>query len=378
MKVAIDCRHILDGMSGLGMYTSRLVTALAAVAPELGIELTIFAYRESGHLLQLPADGVVIEWVPYRVEDHFRGDIWKHLTLPRLLNRMSIDVFHDPAYQLPLTRCRSRYVVTIHDLSPFRYPETNTYKYNMYWKFMTRRSLARADRIITVSGFVREELEKMFPGSYGRIDVIHEAAGPDFIPGAVDIDKLLKLGITGRYLLTAAKYEPRKNLARCIRAFLQGPVAGFPDVQLVVVGGMGWKTRDIQLLLESGTLETDRRVILTGYLPQAELLNAVRGAEAVVVPSLYEGFGLPVLEAMACGTPVLCSNASALPEVAGDAAMYFDPEDPVSIAETMQKLLRDGDLRTRMRVDGLEWSAEYSWSRAARETADVYRRVLEN
>lgn len=375
MRVAIDCRRILDGMSGLGMYTGRLVSALAADARDLDIELTAFVSRGSEHLVRHLENRIDLRFVPYRVEDHFRGDIWKHVTLPRLLNRMSIDVFHDPAYQLPLTRSRTRYVVTIHDLSPFRYPESNSFKYNTYWKFMTRRSAARADRIITVSEFVRREMGALFPGSTSRIDVVLEAAGPGFSPAPPDIGRLRALGVTCRYLLTAAKYEPRKNLARCLEAFMRGPAAAIPDIQMVIAGEMGWKIGDIRRLLDSG--DAGRRIITTGYLSHDDLVNAVRGAEAVVVPSLYEGFGLPVIEAMACGTPVLCSNAAALPEVAGDAAAYFDPEDTAAMAEVMEEVLADGERRDRMRSMGLRRAETFSWERAARETVGVYRRVME-
>ncbi|MBN1880057.1 glycosyltransferase family 4 protein [bacterium] len=373
MRVAVDGRRIQDGMSGLGIYTLRLLTALGSESKSLDLDITVFVCRKSLHLVSHLRDTVRIVPVPWPVEDHLGGDIWKHITLPRRLNRMSIDVFHDPAYQIPLTKSAAGYVVTVHDLSPFRHPESNTFKYNQYWRFMTRRAVVRASRIIAVSDYIRQEIETLFPKSIGRIDVVPEAAGPDFKPGETDREGLQKLGISGSYFLTAAKYEPRKNLAGCIHAFLDGPAGKFPDQRLVVVGGMGWKNEELLQLLSTESVR--ERVIVTGYLDESSLINAIRGAGAVIVPSLYEGFGLPVLEAMACGTPVLCSGVSALPEVGGDAALYFDPLDSGSMSSAMDRFLSDAELRGAMRRKGLERSREFSWQKAARMTADVYRRI---
>ncbi len=375
MRIAIDCRRILDGMSGLGTYTLNLLTAMGLLLKSQRHELTAFVYEKSMPVVKHLSELVNLVVVNWPVENHLQGEYWKHVLLPGILERMQIDVFHDPAYQLPLRRLGSKYVVTIHDLSPFRFPETNTWKYNLYWKFMTSRAIRHADRIIAVSDYVKREIIGMFPGSEDRIDVIPEAAGSEFSPGEVDFCGLKSLGISGRYLLTTAKYEPRKNLTRCIQGFLDGPAREYPDIKLVVVGGMGWKnTETLRLLAEP---EAGRHVVVTGYLDSGDLLNVIRGAEAVVVPSVYEGFGLPVLEAMACGTPVICSDAAALPEVGGNAAMYFDPKDSSSIGKVLLEFLNNDEIGRIMRSKGLARSGKFSWALTAGATLEVYRHVLE-
>ncbi len=374
MKFAIDCRRIQPGMTGLGSYTLGLVTALAHLIPRRGHELILFATPDSGALLSDITERVTMVNVKWPVENHLQGEYWKHVRLPRILNSHSIDLFHDPAYQLPFIRSKAAYVVTIHDLAPFRHPETNTLKYNLYWRWMTRTAINRAERVIAVSEFTKSETEEMFPSVRGRVDVISEAAAPCFTHKPPEMDILRHHGIDRPYFLTAAKYEPRKNLARCIESFIAGPATINSDIQLVVAGAIGWKTADIDSIMKSSDFRD--RIIFTGYLERPHLIEIMRGAMAIVVPSVYEGFGLPVLEAMACGAPVICSRIASLPEVGGDAAVYFDPFQAGSIKKAMIRVLSDGSLRQEMLVKGLARAAGYSWTTAAEKTFETYCRVL--
>jgi glycosyltransferase involved in cell wall biosynthesis len=375
MKIALDCRRIQPGMSGLGTYTLQIMSALAGETRNRNDELTAFITPESRRFISLPDTRINFIEIPWPVENHIRGDFWKHVTLPGLLHRLDIDVFHEPSYQLPLRQSRAAYVVTIHDLAPFRFPETNSVKYNLYWKFMTRAAVRRARRIIAVSDFTRSEILDMFPGAGERIEVVPEAAAACFVPGDVTDEKLMSFGITRPYVVTAAKYEPRKNLERCIRAFMQGPARCHSGVRLVVAGAMGWKNRNLEQLLREREIRD--RIVLTGYLDQPALVDVIRGAEALIVPSIYEGFGLPVLEGMACGTPVICARAASLPEIGAEAALYFDPFDIESMAGVMTECLSDPELRMVLRSRGLKRAGSFSWARTAESTLEVYRRALE-
>ncbi len=375
MKIALDCRRIQPGMSGLGTYTLQIMTALADEIQLEKDELTVFITPESRRAAAFPTDRVNCIEAPWPVENHLAGDYWKHITLPRLLGRSGIDVFHDPSYQLPLKRSRAAYVVTIHDLAPFRFPETNTLKYGLYWKFMTRSAIKRADRIIAVSEFTRNDIIDLFPNSENRIDVAPEAAAACFVPGQPTTERLESLGVRKPYFLTAAKYEPRKNLERCVQAFMHGPARLDPDIKLVMAGAMGWKNKSLERFLQ--VKEVQKKVVLTGYLEQSDLVEIIQGAEAVLVPSIYEGFGLPVLESMACGTPVMCSNAGSLPEIGADAALYFDPYDIESMATVMNEFLTDSDRQIELRRRAIRRAGEFSWVKAAKATLEVYRRALE-
>jgi len=376
VKVAIDCRRIIPEMTGLGTYTRELIRALIPLASTRGIELMLFTLPESAAALAAEAGGTDVRIVRHPVEDHLAGDWWKHFSLPKILDSESVDLFHDPAYQVPLRRSRARYITTVHDLSPFRFPESNTWKYNAYWTWMTRQAVRRSVRIITVSESVREELESMFPDCRGRVDVVYEAASPDFKPGIVGPDLFQRLRLKSPYFLTMAKYEPRKNLARCLAAFRMFKQRVSTDAMMVVAGAMGYKTgrivRTVEDLTESGA------VCFTGYLEQPELVDLIRGARAVLVPSLYEGFGLPVLEAMACGTPVACSDRGALVEIGGDAPLYFDPLDCTSMAAVMERFAGDSDLTERMRSRGLDRARSFSWERTALETLAAYQRARDS
>ncbi|MBN1295878.1 glycosyltransferase family 4 protein [bacterium] len=374
MRVAVDARRVMSGMSGLGTYTEQVVRGLVSLPGTDRVQWVIYALASNASAwrdLEGQAEIIPVAWP---VEDHVRGDYWKHVALPMDLTRRTIDVFHEPAYQIPMRRSTARYVVTVHDLSPFHYPETNTWKYNAYWKWMTRRAVERSDRVIAVSEYVRGELEDMFPMCRGRVDVTLEAAAAVFSPGETDPTVLARWGINGPYFLTTARYEPRKNLARVLDAFrlFRQSVPG--EWYLVAAGGFGWKNEHV--IRQTATMDAVRNVVFPGHISRHELVHLMRGAYAVVVPSVYEGFGLPVLEAMACGAPVMCSRRAALPEIAGDAAVYFDPLRVESIAEACVRMATQESERRQWMLRSLERSAQFSWRVTAERTLEVYCRAM--
>jgi glycosyltransferase involved in cell wall biosynthesis len=293
--------------------------------------------------------------------------------LPRLEWLLRFDVLFAPNFVPPPTN--RRLVLTIHDLAFRLFPETAAHA-TRRWLEALDRSLHRAARIIVPSEATRADLLEHYPIDPERVRVI---------PHGVDVRRYgrpsegiirqarRRHGIDGPYLLFVGGIEPRKNLPAMVRAF-----AGLPDdldARLVIAGGsVPWNPEGRQGLekaLDSLSPSAKRRVRLTGYLPEPEKVALLSGAEALVYASLYEGFGFPVLEAMAAGTPVLTSDLSSLPEVAGDAAFMVDPRSEEAISEGMERILRDGDLRARLAGAGRERVGAFRWEETARRTAQV-------
>ena len=266
-------------------------------------------------------------------------------------------------------------VVTVHDLAFRLFPETAPHG-TRSWLARIERTLAKASRIIAVSESTRRDLLELYDVDPGLVSVI--PLGVDrarFRPSGRDAIDLVRsrFGLNGPYLLYLGGIEPRKNLQSVLVAFAR---LG-PDVRLVIAGsGVEWNPEGpvlLQKALDSLPPEARRRVVRTGYVSEGDKVALLSGAGALVYPSLYEGFGLPVLEAMACGTPVVTSDRSSLPEVAGEGALYVDPGDPEAIAAAIERVLSDGQLRTRLRETGMEQAARFTWEETARRTAEILR-----
>jgi glycosyltransferase involved in cell wall biosynthesis len=360
-------------MSGLGIYTRNLLVGLASVAGDRNIIACVLPEARS-LIPSLPR--LELNYVSRPVEDHVRGDWWKQITLPALLKKRQVDVYHEPAYQLPIRPVASKLVVTVHDLSPFVHPETNTRKYNLYWRAVTRSAIRKAHAIIVPSEFVRQEVSDRFPDAGDRLVVVPSPVSTAFSPGSVDVSILERYGVRRPFILTAAKYEPRKNLSVLLQALPSIRRRLGDDMRLVAAGESPVAFRSIRdLIRRSGITDAVR---FTGYIPEPHLVALVRSAAVVVVPSLYEGFGYPVAEALACGTPVAAARKASLPEVGGDLAEYFDPERPESVAEIVSLMLEDEDLRRRVRLEGPSWVAQFRPEPVASRLLQIYADVARN
>lgn len=303
--------------------------------------------------------------------------LWTHRRLAAELRRRPPDLLFVPAHVLPIG-CRVPAVVTVHDLGYEFFPESHPASRLAYLRWSTRRHARLAAGILVDAGPTREALVARYGADPARIDVVHLAADADFAPAAPEaiaaLRQQLDLPESARYLLHVGTIQPRKNLERLLRAFAQ--LLEFePELRLILAGASGWGAEAEGLRAQAGELGLGDRLLLPGYLPRDQLPALYSGAEAFVLPSLYEGFGLPLVEAMACGTAVACSDGSCLPEVAGDAALYFDPLDEMGMAELLQRLLVDEPLRRKLEAAGLARAAEFSWDRAAEETMRVLDRV---
>jgi glycosyltransferase involved in cell wall biosynthesis len=279
------------------------------------------------------------------------------------------DLYHGTNVLCPRFRSAAT-VATVHDLAFLRYREEVpvAHRYERY----LARSLRRNRRIIAVSAATRQDLIELLDVPAGKIDVVHEGApeSAEWLDGAAFREFRERHGIPDRYFLFVGTLEPRKNLVRLLEAAatLAAPPA------LVLAGRDGWHSTPIHTAIARARRKLP--VITPGFVTEAEKAALYRGALAFAFPSLYEGFGLPVLEAFAAGTPVLTSNTSALPEVAGDAAILVDPRDVAAIRDALRRLVEDADLRRRLSAAGTARLRRFSWEHTARETLAVYERAL--
>jgi alpha-1,3-rhamnosyl/mannosyltransferase len=357
MRVGFDARALVSPAAGVRRYAGELFGAMAALD---GVDVIATGTASSA---DLPA-GVTSVAAPASLPTNLG---WMISGLPRAARSARLDVFHAPSYTAPLGGPRPL-VVTIHDISYERHPEWYPYRRDPVRRAFYRWSARTADRIITDSEFSKQEIAAGYRLDPGRIAVVPLAAAAVFTPAANGPPN------TSPYLLHVGDLHPRRNVAIAVRALrrVRARRNDLRRLRLVLAGvdrGAG------AALIEGSSPDDAGMIELAGKVSEGVLLDLYRGAVGLVYPSLYEGFGLPLLEAMACGTPVIASRTSSIPEVTGDAAILLDPHDDVAWAEAIESL-SDGAIAGRLRVAGLGRSAAFTWQRAAVATVDVYRHLL--
>lgn len=298
--------------------------------------------------------------------------LWEQLIQPRVLRQLGADLLHAPVFVGPLM-APCPVVTTIHDLSFMRFPDLFPGAKRLYLRTMTQLSARRARHVIAVSQHAASESVALLGIPREKITVVYHGVDSEFRPlpeGRVAAFRQRR-GLPDRMLLFVGTLEPRKNLIRLVEAFAR--ICGGQS-KLVIAGGRGWLYKDLFTRVEE--LNLGEAVIFPGYVPNEELPLWYNAATALAYPSLYEGFGMPVTEAQACGTPVITSNTSSLPEAAGEAALLVDPHDVEAIAEAMKRVLGDETLRNELREQGLHHARTFSWTRTARETTQVYRQAV--
>ena len=364
LRIALDARLADYTSGGMARYALELARAVAALAgPERLTVLRSARPKVTGEQL----DG--IRALRLLTPPHHRLE---QLTLPLELLRLRSDVLHSTDF-IPPSRRHFRSVITVHDLAFVRFPETLTAESRAYYG-QIRQAVRSADRIIAVSEGTRQDLLELVEADGAKIDVIPEAAGTEFRPveSAPALEAARRqLGVKREFVLFVGSLEPRKNLTTLLEAF--AAVRRRLDVQLVLVGRRGWLYEPIFERISTLGLASHIRVVEN--LPPAMLPAVYSAAGVLALPSLYEGFGLPVLEAMACGCPVVASDRPALPEVVGEAGLLIPAEDAGALAAALAGVLSDGRLREDLRRRGLARAREFSWQRTARETVEVYRRA---
>ena len=335
MRIVIDCRCVFAGCGGIGRYARSLVPAVAAVNDRDEFVVLRSEARANGPLVERPN---VREW---RVPAAMLAWDWEQLQLPELLADVGAELYHNPTFSLPVVRA-CRQVATVHDVVFRDRPELVRAGLRAYLDRASQAAALAADRLITVSDYSRERICAVYDVPAEAVDVTPEAAGPEFRPrygGALESEFRTRFGIDGPYLLYVGSLEPKKNIDRLLAAF--AAVKRRTDLPhlLVLAGGGGGMDYDAREAAEA--FEAAEWTVITGYLPDHSLPFVYGAADVFIYPSLYEGFGLPPLEAMACGTPVIVADATSLPEVVGDAGLLVDPGDEAALAAAIERLLGD-------------------------------------
>ncbi|MGH2569667.1 MAG: glycosyltransferase family 4 protein [bacterium] len=371
MRVLLDARTVGRDFSGVGNYVLELVRGFAALDEDVRFDLCV---RGGSAICDLRLDERFTTFeTRISHESHPLGDLWEELVLPRRAAGLGADVLHGPAFVIPCRPMRIARVVTIHDLVAFTHPHTIPRKYALYMRWQIRRAVRHATRVITVSRSVADDLARVLGVRREGVEPVLHGVSPRFRPPdpAVVEDVRRRHGLPNPYVLFVGNLEPRKNVPGLVRAFRSIRERFGRPLDLVVVGRKAWLSD--KLVRELGADPTRDAVRVLGYVPAEDLPALYGAAEVFAFPSFHEGFGLPVLEAMACGTPVVTSGTSSLPEVAGDAAVLVDPGSPSSIAEGLLEVLLRADRRAELVQRGLRRVAQLDWLRTARETLRVYR-----
>ncbi|HYN88210.1 MAG TPA: glycosyltransferase family 1 protein [Ardenticatenaceae bacterium] len=372
MRVCLDISAALGQGAGIGRYARELALALHRLPN--GPDLVLFHNRQPGdqfppELMELP-----------RAEVPLGNKSWRALMLTGqklpatwLAELGDYDIFHGTDMVAPDVPKPT--VVTIHDLSTLLYPEHHTRLHRLHLQWALPRTIKRAAAIITDASSTKRDLVARCAADPDRIHVIHLGVNHErffarYRPEARQRAGRM-LGIEPPYVLALGTLEPRKNLPTLLHAYARlGPTVP----KLVLAGARGWGEGPLFDLVR--TLGLQDRVRFTGYVPEAVLPDLYAGSRLFVYPSLYEGFGLPVLEALACGAPVITSSSSSLPEVAGEAALFVDPTSVDALAEAMWRVLDNKRLRDDLRAKGPKHAARFNWERTARETLAVYDSVV--
>jgi glycosyltransferase involved in cell wall biosynthesis len=381
MKLGLDARLFYNN-TGIGRYTRSLFFEYHKAErfedhPLVLLSDTHLSAPSSPNFA--PLDGQARDAWPEHVKqitaDCRRRILWTNWHVPPLLRQHDVDVYHAVCnFELPLRKV-CRYVVTIHDLVPLFFSKSVPKKHLLFFRLFMKRAAHTADLIITDSEHSKQDIVQHLRVPEEKIRVIYLGYDPPQ-EKAIEPQKaqniLKRYGVRTPYLLFVGAIEPKKNLERVVEAFriVRERYAQDKELQLVLVGGESWMSD--ALYRKVSALKRDQQVLLTGFVPDAELPAFYQEAEVFVFPSLYEGFGLPVLEAMSYGTPVVTSNVSSLPEIAGDAAILTDPQQADSISDGIARVLMDRSKREDMKRLGKRQAQKFSWKKCAEETWQVY------
>ncbi|MDE0462825.1 MAG: glycosyltransferase family 1 protein [Caldilineaceae bacterium] len=373
LKILFDAGPAVHQSAGLARYTESLASALWRHCRDT-VDLNLFYNRHSGHQLPaslspIPARAFSLGQYPWRL-----GVLACQLLRAPVVDRKlgAGGTYHATEHLLPWTARPS--VMTVHDLIFERYPQHHTLANRTFLRVAMPLFVRRAGAIIAVSRHTKQDLLELYGTPAHKVFVVEEGIEEQFRPALEEEVRQVKErhGIRRPYLLMVGTLEPRKNHKLAFEALARLKAEGFSHC-LVVAGGGGWLFDDVQRKVEQLQLVED--VIFAGRVPDEDLPALYSGADCFLMPSLYEGFGIPVLEAMACGTPVVCSKVSSLPEVGGPAARYIESLTGEGLAEAVLDVLSNPQMAEQMRIGGLNRAARFRWQEAAMQTVDVYNAV---
>ena len=373
MRIAIDLIPIIGKEAGLQRYAQQLVEGIADFDKKN--KYVLLLNEKVYNLLAVRQDNFTNVKVKTPPKIHF---FWEQVYLPLHTLFKNFDVLHFPIsaplyFQLSSTKS----IVTVHDLTFILYPKTMTKISRFYWSFFMKRGIKTAKRIIAVSKNTKDDLIKYYNIPEEKVKIIPEALTRNFSASlmAGNFQSIKgRYALPEKYLLYVGTLEPRKNIKRLLQAFRKAKNNKKFRHKLVIVGKKGWLFSEIFETVKNLRLEND--VVFAGFVPDEDLPGIYSGAEIFVFPSLYEGFGLPLLEAMSYGVPVLTSNSSSLPEVVGDAGILVNPEDTDDIANGILRLVEDRSLRNQLKEKGLQQAQKFSLERMTKETLEVYEEII--
>lgn len=352
--------------AGIHHYIHSLLEHLPAAHPRF--DYVAF----TGQNVPLPGERLLVQRTALPTRNPLARIFWEQALLPVAARQAALNLLHAMAYVTPLVATVPT-VVTVHDLSFLRAPERFRPANRAYLSLLTGLSCQRARRVIAVSEFTKKDVMKVYGLPPEKVDVVYSGLDPHMrrpAPQAI-ADFRLAHGLPEKFILYLGTIEPRKNLSTLIRAYAKARPAG---VKLICAGAQGWMYEDVFQTVEE--LRLSRDVIFPGYVAAEELPYWYSAADIFVYPSSYEGFGFPVIEALACGAPTITTHASSLPEAAGDAALLVPPDDSAALAEALARLLSDEALRTDLAARGPAQARRFNWADTAGNTAHSYARAL--
>lgn len=384
MRIGIDCRTMLDPeqgeRAGVGHYTSYLVKSLVNRSAKDEFVLFFDHRMPNTELVKELRERKNVEMhkFPYSEYKRYLPFGYSHVVVANALKKATLDLFHSPAYVIPL-QYRGPSVITVHDLAIYKDPNWFPPKQGFSTKVAVPNSVKKADRVIAVSEATAKMARELFDVPEEKVNVVYEGFEKGKRVNKSMKNKIKKaLDINDRYLFFVGTIEPRKNIINLVQAFDKFMNANFKrhrDLQLVIAGGKGWKHEDIFRAIARAKWSSNIRV--PGYITHEEKIALLEDSLFFVFPSLWEGFGLPVLEAASMGVPVLTSKVSSLPEVGGPGAHYVNPESVRSIQTGITTMVRSASKRQSLAKKGKEHAKQFTWARCAKDTAAVYKEVYE-
>lgn len=377
MRIGIDCRTILSPnlgeKAGVGHYTYYLVKNLIKI--DKSNEYVLFFDHRAPDTKEFAKKNVKIVKFPFSQYKKYMPYGYSHLIIAAVINRENLDIFHGPANALPMN-VKAPCVITVHDLAIYNHPDWFPAKQGFSTKYVVPKSVDKAEKIIAVSESTKNNLIKLFKTGEGKIDVIYEGFEKEDKLSDNKIERVKKKFGTGDdFVFYVGTIEPRKNLDKLVRGFdrlMTSKFKKYRDFKLVVAGAKGWKCDDF---FDAVKRAKCGRIKYVNYVTHEEKIALMSAATAFAFPSLWEGFGLPVLEAMSLGTPVLTSRVSSLPEVAGEAALLVDPKSVKSIERGLDRLLGSPVRQKDLARKGRQQARKFSWQRAARQTLRTYKKI---
>ena len=378
MKILVDAIPMTGLLTGIARYLRNLYVAMAQMN-----QVDLFYFKGGTPVKSMPALAESDKWqqttravrnLPDPIVFGMRAARWLKYEhdLNRICRKKAFDIYHETAFT-PAKLSLIPTVYSIYDLSLRRYRETHPRERVWFFEYFIKRRLQYVGHILTISEFIRQEIIEDFKLPPSMVTAIPLAPDPLFASCAADIVKKIRIkyNLPKSYLLFVSSLEPRKNIDLLIEALHMANT----DIPLVLVGWNGWGDKKWFEKIKETDLKN--RIYFTGHIPDDDLKAIYNGAQALVYPSLYEGFGLPIVEAMACGCPVICSNAASMPEVAGDAAVLIDPARSDELAQAIETVVHDAEIRTKLVARGFKQAAGFTWNHTAVKTLEVFKKTVD-